>query len=347
MSSHAEHTTPEAHDSPEKDAAHDAHSAAHAPAALYTNYSSVDAIGNVPDTTLAAVAGSQECALENMFGVKISAHDNDHISGEISKKIFSIVKDVRTSVNDEDELKEIMNQKITQMMNDAEFKTLPSEVKNDDPRRIQAIANAVFQAIPQDVMERFMALQGDSTDVYTKLTTNSKNYAGAAVASFFVKENPSLWEKVNTNTGKEGGDTGDVLRMKIFVEHFKSQGMSLANAERAANYLYAKTLIDTLEKCQRLVGGPLAHIDHRIGGSMWEKTKNVASWTTSAAKNRLIGNEWSAKNALSKGVWQPSKKNWKTAATLAALTLFGTPVTAAVWYAMKKNNQDNPTTLAA
>ena len=156
MSSPAEHTTPEAPDESEKGTAN----AAPSTSALYTTYSSVDAIGDVPDTTRAAVTGSQERVLENMFGVKLGLQGNDEISGKVSQKIFSIIGDVRTSVNAE-ELPGIINQKITQMMNDAEFETLLSEVRLDEPRRIQAVANAVFQAIPQDILEKFMALQGE------------------------------------------------------------------------------------------------------------------------------------------------------------------------------------------
>lgn len=43
---------------------------------------------------------------------------------------------------------------------------------------------------------------------------------------------------------KDGGETGDVLQQKVFEEKFKEQGLSPYNRQRAANNLYARTLMD-------------------------------------------------------------------------------------------------------
>jgi|GEM_PF-5071842 len=50
---------------------------------------------------------------------------------------------------------------------------------------------------------------------------------------------------------KEGGEKGDALQQKIFEAHFKNQGLSTAEAQRSANYLYTRSLLDDEHSSQQ------------------------------------------------------------------------------------------------
>lgn len=51
-------------------------------------------------------------------------------------------------------------------------------------------------------------------------------------------------EGAKLKEAKEGGSSGDALQQKIFEEHFKRQGLSEIDAQKNANYLYSRSLID-------------------------------------------------------------------------------------------------------
>ncbi len=54
-----------------------------------------------------------------------------------------------------------------------------------------------------------------------------------------IKTNEELLKKAKT-----GGASGDALQQKIFEEHFKRQGLSAAESQKAGNYLYSRSLMD-------------------------------------------------------------------------------------------------------
>lgn len=74
-----------------------------------------------------------------------------------------------------------------------------------------------------------------------------------------IKKNEDLLKK-----SKAGGESGDALQQKIFEEHFKRQGLSVAEAKKSANYLYTRSLLDDelTSQHQALIDDLFESIDH-------------------------------------------------------------------------------------
>lgn len=98
-----------------------------------------------------------------------------------------------------------------------------------------------------------------------------------------VKKNEESLKKI-----KDGGEKGDVLQHKIFVEHFKRQGLSQAEAEKSANYLISRSLIDRELHGQQetLLNDMFA--DHSEPGGIWHPINSTVNWDKEHRPSKII-----------------------------------------------------------
>lgn len=130
-----------------------------------------------------------------------------------------------------------------------------------------AVTSETFAGSPR--LNALMTAAGNP--VPGAITANTNNVADAVTIRNETRlpTDADITADITRNEGllqraRAGGDTGDVLQQRIFQEHFRRQGLSNPEAEKSANYLYTRSLLDDelTTQHQVLIDDLFEAIDH-------------------------------------------------------------------------------------
>ena len=187
-----------------------------------------DNAGDVPQSVRANAANAEQLALNRLFGLNLPATANDQIGPQISRRIFGIVGNVYASM-DAAGLSELITNNVRQALQQVEPRAV---LANNDQRRIQAVAKAAYESVPQDLLERFalvtlparisMDAQGQPTG-FVELRNVTLN--GTLFARFRLNMNAQFW-KLNERTNA----TQDEIERRIIGQTPAQVGIDLTGS---------------------------------------------------------------------------------------------------------------------
>lgn len=111
-----------------------------------------DNAGDVPASVRANTTNAQQEALNQLFGLNLPTTNNNQAGQLVATNIFNVVHGVYTSMNAAD-LQALIDQRVLAAVNAVQ--PAGPALLNNDLRRIHAVAQAVYESIPSDLLERF------------------------------------------------------------------------------------------------------------------------------------------------------------------------------------------------